>query len=268
MFDLLRSAWRRRFDEDRAYYTFFYKLLGFTPFNIDLYKLALVHKSASIVLADGTHVNNERLEYLGDAVIEAVTSDFLYIEFPTESEGFLTQMRSRIVSRHSLNAISQKMGIHEWIVAGANGSVMQKDVDGDAFEALMGAIYLDQGYDFVNRLLINDIYAEYLDLENLLISETDFKSRLIEWAQKEHYKIEFKTVADSASRANKPIFHSTVLISGVQVGHGVGESKKEAEQRAAQSVSQGVPSDEASDELLNRVDRYAQKSAQSEVSGL
>ncbi len=260
MFDLLRSAWRRRFDEDREYYNFFYDLLGFTPFNIDLYKLALVHKSASVVLEDGTSVNNERLEYLGDAIIEAVTSDFLYIEFPAESEGFLTQMRSRIVSRHSLNGISQQMGIHKWIVAGANGSAMQKDVDGDTFEALMGAIYLDQGYDFVNRLLINEIYACYLDLDNILVSETDFKSRLIEWAQKEHHKIEFRTVTDSASKANKPIFSSTVLIEDVQVGHGIGESKKLAEQRAAQSVSQGVPSDEASDEILNRVDRYTQRS--------
>lgn len=258
MINLIRGIWRRRFDNDREYYNLFYNLFGFTPYNIELYKLALVHKSASVVLEDGTHVNNERLEYLGDAVIEAVTSDYLYIEFPAESEGFLTQIRSRIVSRSSLNSIAQAMGLHSWIVAGANGAVMQKDVDGDTFEALMGAVYLDQGYDFVNRLLINEIYAEYLDLDRLLMSETDFKSRLIEWAQKEHHKIEFVTELDSTSKANRPIFHSTVVIGGVKVGHGVGESKKIAEQRAAQFVSQGGLSDEASDELLNKIDRYSE----------
>ncbi len=268
MFDLLRGAWRRRFDADREYYNFFYDMLGFTPYNIDLYKLALIHKSASVVLEDGTHVNNERLEYLGDAIIEAVTSDFLYIEFPTKSEGFLTQMRSKIVSRHSLNAIAKVMGIHDRLIANANGSIMQKDVDGDAFEALIGAIYLDQGYDFVNRLLINEIYAEHIDFNKLLQSETDFKSRLIEWSQKEHHKIEFVTVVDAASKPNKPLFHSTVLIGGVQVGHGIGESKKEAEQRAAESVSQGGLTDETSDQLLSKVDRYTRKnSAEESVAG-
>ncbi len=261
MFDFLRGVWRRRFDEDREYYIFFHRLLGFTPFNIDLYKLALVHKSASVVLDNGIQVNNERLEYLGDAVIEAVTSDYLYIEFPEESEGFLTQMRSKIVSRASLNTIAKDMGLHRWIVAGANGAVMQKDVDGDTFEALMGAIYLDQGYDVVNRLLINTIYSSYLDMDSLLLSETDFKSRLIEWAQKEHHRIEFVTKLDDSSKANRPKFHSVVMIGGVSVGHGVGESKKQAEQRAAQSVSNGVPTDEVSDELLNRVDRFAAMSA-------
>ncbi len=258
MFDFLRGVWRRRFDDDREYYRFFYELLGFTPYNIELYKLALVHKSASVVLDNGVHVNNERLEYLGDAVIEAVTSDYLYIEFPQESEGFLTQMRSRIVSRTSLNGIAKSMGLHSWIVAGHNGAAMQKDVDGDTFEALMGAIYLDQGYDVVNRLLINSIYSTYLAMDQLLVSETDFKSRLIEWAQKEHHKIEFVTKLDSSSKANKPIFHSVVVIGGVNVGHGVGESKKQAEQRAAQSVSSGGVTDEASDELLSCVDRYEQ----------
>lgn len=257
MFNQLLGAWRRHFDEDRELYKFYYDKFGFTPYNIDLYKLAMIHKSASVVLEDGMQVNNERLEYLGDAVIEAVASDYLYIEFPYKSEGFLTQMRSRIVSRTSLNAIAKSMGLHEMLVAGGNGSLMQKDVDGDAFEALMGAIYLDQGYDLVNRLLINRIFAEHLDLEQMLLSETDFKSRLIEWAQKEHHKIEFITDLDPASKANKPLFHSVIMIGGVQVGHGLGESKKCAEQRAAQSVSQGGVTDETSDQLLGQVDRYS-----------
>ncbi len=264
MLDYIAGAWRRRFDSDKEYYNLFYDMFGFTPYNIDLYKLALIHKSASLVLEDGTHINNERLEFLGDAVIEAVTSDYLYIEFPDHSEGFLTQMRSRIVSRQSLNAIAKDLGLHQRLISSTNGSVMQKNVDGDAFEALIGAIYLDKGYDFVNRLLINQIYAQYLDLNQLLQSETDFKSRLIEWAQKQHHQIEFETEIDSSSKVNKPQFHSSVNIGGVLVGHGVGESKKEAEQRAAQSVSQGVMSDEVSDVLLNRIDSYAERIATNE----
>ncbi len=259
MLDHLIGAYRRYFDQDREYYTIFYDMFGFTPHNIDLYKLALIHKSASLVLEDGTHINNERLEYLGDAIIEAITSDYLYIEFPTKSEGFLTQMRSKIVSRHSLNRLAKEMGLHERLILSTSGAMAQKDVDGDAFEALIGAVYLDKGYDFANRLLINRIFAVHLDIESILQSETDFKSRLIEWAQKEHHKIEFVTTQDGTSKGNTPIFHSTVIIGGVQVGQGYGESKKEAEQRAAHSVSQGTPSDEASDELLSRIDSYAKE---------
>ncbi|MFI3248486.1 MAG: ribonuclease III [Rikenellaceae bacterium] len=261
MLDRLIGAYKRHFDQDKEYYAIFHDMFGYTPYNIDLYKLALIHKSASLVLEDGTHINNERLEYLGDAIIEAITSDYLYIEFPTKSEGFLTQMRSKIVSRHSLNRLAKDIGLHERLILSTSGTMAQKDVDGDAFEALIGAIYLDKGYDFVNRLLINKIFAEHLDLDSLLVSETDFKSRLIEWAQKEHHKIKFVTVQEGMSKGNKPYFHSTIIIGGVQVGQGYGESKKEAEQRAAHSVSQGTPSDEASDELLSRIDNYAKSSA-------
>ncbi len=240
------------------YYTMVDDMWGFVPHNIDLYKLALIHKSASLVLDDGTHINNERLEYLGDAIIEAVTSDYLYIELPTHNEGSLTQLRSKIVSRQSLNRIAKSMGLDRFIISNGNSNASQKHLLGDAFEATMGAIYLDMGYDFVNRLLINKIYAEHIVMEDLMRSETDFKSRLIEWAQKEHHTIEFVTSFDKDSTSVRPLFYSKVLIGGVEVGHGTGESKKEAEQRAAHSVSEGV-SDEVSDELLDRVDSYEEE---------
>ncbi|MFR9660456.1 MAG: putative dsRNA-binding protein, partial [Rikenellaceae bacterium] len=121
-----------------------------------------------------------------------------------------------------------------------------------------GAIYLDQGFDFANRLLINRIFSENLNLESILLSETDFKSRLIEWAQKQHHTIEFKTSLFKESSLNNPLFESEILISGVAVGYGVGDSKKEAEQRAAHSVSQGV-SDEESDQILTRADEFGFK---------
>ncbi|MFI3292929.1 MAG: ribonuclease III [Rikenellaceae bacterium] len=253
MVNFIRRYIRRNYGEDRVYYSMVDDIWGFVPHNIELYKLALIHKSASLVLEDGTHINNERLEYLGDAIIEAVTSDYLYIELPNHNEGSLTQLRSKIVSRQSLNRIAKAMGLDAYVIS--NGNFAQKHLLGDAFEAAIGAIYLDMGYDFVNRLLINKIYLDYINLEDIMLSETDFKSRLIEWAQKEHHSIEFVTSHDVYSTSRRPLFYSKVIVAGVEVGHGVGDSKKEAEQRAAQSVSQGVP-DEVSDDLLDKIDHY------------
>lgn len=234
-------------------------MFGFIPNNIELYKLALIHKSASLVLDNGTAINNERLEFLGDAVIEAVTSDYLFIEFPDRDEGFMTQLRSKIVSRQSLNALAVNLGLDREVISNNGAAIAQKHIYGDAFEAMMGAVYLDQGYEFVNRLLINRIYFRYLNLEDLTESETDFKSRLIEWCQKSRRKIVFDTKHDREHEtSNHPVFYSTVLVDGIEVGHGSGESKKEAEQRAAFSVSQSM-SDERCASLLDKVDELTPK---------
>ena len=228
-------------------------MFGFIPNNIELYKLALIHKSASVTLDNGQHINNERLEFLGDAVIESVASDYLFIEFPDKNEGFLTQMRSKMVSRQSLNAVAKRIGLDDHVITNSTNSSAQKHIYGDAFEAMMGAIYLDQGYDFVNRLLINKIFAQYLKVDTLLESETDFKSRLIEWCQKNHHTIHFSTSHDKTYSTSHPFFYSTVMIDNIEVGHGAGESKKEAEQRAAHSVSQGF-NDEDCTKLLDKLD--------------
>ncbi len=259
MLNLFRRAIRCNFGSDREYFKIFVDMFGFVPHNIELYKLALIHKSASLVLDDGSHINNERLEYLGDAVIESVTSDYLYIEYPAENEGFLTQLRSKIVSRQSLNALARSIGLDKHIISNSKGSFTQKHIAGDAFEAIIGAVYLDMGYEVVNRLLINNIYFKHLDIDNVMQSETDFKSRLIEWSQKEHLTIEFRTTNDKESSALRPLFYSKVIIGGVEVGHGIGESKKEAEQRAAFSVSQEV-SDADVDHILDTVDKLEQNS--------
>lgn len=257
MIDFLLRPVKRNFGEDKAYFRIIDDLFGFIPHNIELYKLALIHKSASLVLEDGRAINNERLEYLGDAVIEAVTSDYLYIEFPDRDEGFMTQLRSKIVSRQSLNALAVRLGLDRHVISGNGAGFAQKHIYGDAFEAMMGAVYLDQGYEFVNRLLINRIYFRHLNLDELTESETDFKSRLIEWCQKNHHRIQFRTGHDPKYSANRPVFCSTVLVDGIEVGHGAGESKKEAEQQAAFSVAQYM-SDEQCASLLDRVDRLVQ----------
>ena len=254
MFDFILRPLRRNFGRDKAYYKVVDDMFGFIPNNIELYKLALIHKSASLVLEDGRPINNERLEFLGDAVIEAVTSDYLFIEYPDRDEGFLTQLRSKIVSRQSLNELAVKIGLDRHVISNASTSITQKHIYGDAFEAMIGAVYLDQGYEFTNRLLINRIYFQALNLDELTESETDFKSRLIEWCQKNHHTIRFRTTRQENSAANHPLFRSTALIDNMEVGHGSGESKKEAEQQAAYSVSQSF-SDETCAALLDKVDR-------------
>ena len=258
IYSLLMRPFRRRFGSDRQFYVAIDDMFGFIPHNIELYKLALIHKSASVELEDGSHVNNERLEFLGDAVIESVTSDYLFIEFPDRDEGFMTQVRSKMVSRQSLNRIASIIGLDKHVISMAVGNVSQKHIYGDAFEAMIGAIYLDMGYDFVNRLLINDIYGKYISLDEVLQSETDFKSRLIEWCQKNHYSIEFRTGHDGATASAHPTFHSTVYVSGIAVGYGTGDSKKEAEQQASYSVSQSSSiaiTDESSARLLDKIDK-------------
>ncbi len=258
MIDLLLRPFRRNFGKDKKYFRQIDDLFGFIPHNIELYKLALIHKSASLVLSDGRTINNERLEYLGDAVIEAVTSDFLYIEFPDRDEGFLTQLRSKMVSRQSLNDLSHRIGLDALVIAHSSAVLSQKHLYGDAFEAMMGAIYLDQGYNFVNRLLINNIYYNFFNLDDLVESETDFKSRLIEWSQKNHHRLRFATTtAPNDTPANR-VFVSTVVIDGVESAHGTGRSKKEAEQNAAYGMSHSLD-DETCLRLLDKVDRLDQQ---------
>lgn len=257
MFDFLLRPLRRNFGEDKAYYGIIDDMFGFLPHNIELYKLALIHKSASLVLEDGRAINNERLEFLGDAVIEAVTSDYLFIEFPDRDEGFMTQLRSKIVSRQSLNELAVNIGLDVRVISNNGAGIAQKHIYGDAFEAMMGAVYLDQGYEFVNRLLINRIYFHHLNLDDLTESETDFKSRLIEWCQKNRHRILFRTGHDREYSSAHPIFYSTVLVDGMEVGHGAGDSKKEAEQQAAFSVAEYM-SDEQCASLLDKVDQLEQ----------
>ncbi len=253
MIDFILRPLRRNFGKDKMFYRAIDDMFGFIPNNIELYKLALIHKSASVTLDNGQHINNERLEFLGDAVIESVSSDYLFIEFPDKNEGFLTQLRSKMVSRQALNGVARRIGLDDHVITNSTNNSIQKHIYGDAFEAMMGAIYLDQGYDFVNRLLINKIFARYMKLETLLESETDFKSRLIEWSQKNHHTIQFITSYDKSSSSAHPYFYSKVMIDNIEVGYGVGESKKEAEQRAAHSVSLGF-SDSDYTKLMDKLD--------------
>ena len=239
-------------------------MFGFIPHNIELYKLALIHKSASIVLADGQHINNERLEFLGDAVLECVSSDYLFIEYSDKNEGFLTKLRSKMVSRQMLNEVAKRIGLDKYVITHSSNNLSQKHIYGDAFEAMMGAIYLDQGYEFVNRLLINKLFVDYIKVDQLTQAETDFKSRLIEWCQKNHHTIHFDTANDKHYSSAHPFFYSKVIIDNIEMGYGAGESKKEAEQRAAYSVSQGFSDDDCT-KLLDKLDDLDARDAKSKL---
>ena len=238
MFRSIYALFKSRYGKDRAYYKILKTIFGIVPNNIELYKLALIHRSASLFLEDGTPINNERLEFLGDAVIETIVSDFLFIEYPEEKEGVLSQLRSRIVSRSSLNRLAIEIGLDRHIIAQGNIPVLQKHIYGDALEALFGAIYLDKGYNFANRLFIYGLLRKYVACEDMAEQQNDFKSRLIEWGQKSKRQVHFETKPGAAYTSNLPQFETTIYVDGQPAGRGEGGSKKESEQAAAHGVFQ------------------------------
>ncbi len=256
MFDSLRTKYYTRFSQDGRYYKMVGELFGFCPNNIELYKLALVHRSASVVLPDGSHLNNERLEFLGDAIIEGIVSDYLFVEFPDYPEGELTKLRTRFVSRVALNRLAEQIGLDRWVIC-RESDEHRKNIAGDTLEAMMGAIYLDMGYEFANRLFINNLIANHIDLNEISVEERDFKSRLLEWCQKSHRTLRFATSPNRAD-SNLPRFHSVVYISGEEMGQGDGSTKKEAEQNAAAIVLPLVLSDEIGDYILESIDTISE----------
>ena len=224
------------FSPKRKFFVFLKNVLGFSPKNIVLYELAFVHKSASITLATGTVVNNERLEYLGDAILDAIVADFLFTRFPKKDEGFFTQMRSKIVKRNFLDKIAVNIGINKHIVSNVPNFINKKHLYGNAFEAFIGAIYLDRGYNDTKKFLVTRIIRKYIDLDDLIQSESDFKSRIIEWAQKNKQLINFESHEDKPKSDKSPMFIAHVMLEEKSLGKGKGFSKKEAEQNAAQEA--------------------------------
>jgi ribonuclease-3 len=197
-----------------------------------LYEMAFIHKSASLVLPNGTIVNNERLEYLGDAILDAIVADYLFRNYPGQDEGFLTKMRSKLVKRKHLNLLALKLGIDKLMVAQTNPVNVSKHLYGNAFEALVGAVYLDKGYQRTS-LFISRIIKRYVNMERLLNTDTDYKSQLIEWAQKYKQEIVFESREEIKAQSHLPLFITHVKIANEIVGRGVGNSKKDSEQKAA-----------------------------------
>ena len=233
------------FVKDKELYVFIHRITGYYPRDINLYKLAMVHRSKPVKLDNGRWANNERLEFLGDAVLDNVVADFLYTSFPGKHEGFLTSTRAKIVQRESLNRIGNSLRLDSHVHALTHSSSHNSYICGNALEALVGAVYLDQGYTRCRKFIIERLVKKHFDLNDLVKTEQNFKSRLIEWTQKYRITIEFELV-DSYSDADKnPVFRTAVILGGIYASDAVGYSKKESHQSASKKALDRLQNDQA-----------------------
>ena len=221
------------FRKDKELYSSLYSIIGFYPHNIELYKLALMHKSIAKRNAKGKPVNNERLEFLGDAILDAIVGDIVYRHFEGKREGFLTNTRSKIVQRDTLNKLAKEMGVTQLIMSSGHSSSHNSYMGGNAFEALVGAIYLDQGYNACMRFMQKRILSQLINIDKVAYKEVNFKSKLIEWSQKNRVNVDFTMLDESKDKNGSPVFNHKIMIEGLEGCEGTGFSKKESQQLAA-----------------------------------
>lgn len=211
---------------------FFRNVFGLRVRNLEIYKVALIHRSSSSNNVVCGKLNNERLEYLGDAVLSAIVADFLFHKYPLESEGVLTRMRSKLVNRNMLNGLARKLGLHDMIKMDPHNA--GNSVDGNAFEAVVGAIYLDKGYEKTYDVIINHVFLTHLDMETVYEEDDDYKSRILIWAQKNRRKVQFEN--EIAKNERERLYRSIVILDGSQISEGLGFSVKMSEQAAAEKA--------------------------------
>lgn len=228
----------------KEFYSYIKDLTGQAPLKFKLYDIAFIHKSASYTDKMGNVVNNERLEYLGDAVLGTIVAEYLYNRFPFKDEGFLTQLRSRVVNRSFLTQLTFKMKLNRFVVSNANSVNESSHLYGDLLEAFIGALYLDCGYSVTRSFVIKKIFNQHIDIREMEKVDNNFKSQLIEWGQKIKQEVEFKTVSNPDQRPEKMPFVSEVCIDGKPSGRGEGFSKKEAQQNAAQQALERLNAEE------------------------
>lgn len=226
------------FCKDKEFRSALYQIMGFCPHNIDLYRTAFAHKSHEYrsKKTGNKPLNNERLEFLGDAVLETVVSHIVYRQYPNKREGFLTNTRSKIVSRESLGKLAKELGIDRLIQSQTHGRTHNSYLEGNSFEALMGAIYLDRGFRYAFQFIEKRIIGAVLDLDTVANKEVNFKSKLLEWKQKNRIHLDFVDSSINNSNSTSPSFHTTVVIEGIPAGEGKGFSKKESHQAAAKDA--------------------------------
>ena len=221
------------FRKEKELYLSLYRIIGFYPHDISYYKLALMHKSVMRRNAKGKPVNNERLEFLGDAILDAIVGDIVYRHFPGKREGFLTNTRSKLVQRDTLNKLAQEMGIDQLIMSSGHSSSHNSYMGGNAFEALVGALYLDHGYNACMKFMQKRILAQMINIDKVAYKEVNFKSKLIEWCQKNKVKINFKMLEQKTDNNGSPMFNYAVELEDIECGSGKGYSKKESQQLAS-----------------------------------
>ena len=236
---------RLLFRKDKESYVCFYRMLGFYPHDIRYYEQALLHRSSSVKSDQGRLLNNERLEFLGDAILDAVVGDIVYQKFEGKREGFLTNTRSKIVSRESLNHVAEQIGLSKLIKFSIRHASHNSYMGGNAFEALIGAIYLDRGYAYCQDFMEHRIIGPYINLNKISRKEVNFKSKFIEWAQKNKVEISFDLISQTLDEFNSPVFVSEILIEGIHACKGKGYSKKESQQVAAHETLNKIKKDSA-----------------------
>lgn len=251
MFAQLYKSIRLLKYKNREPYTSLYKILSFYPDNIHLYEQAFLHKSSSVEGGDGKWLNNERLEFLGDAVLDAIVADIVYKHFQNKREGFLTNTRSKIVQRETLNRVAVELGLDKLIVYSAKLSTHNNHLYGNALEALIGAVYLDQGYDRCYRFIENVIIKKHVNLETIAQKEVNFKSSLIEWSQKNKLEVTFDLIESFVDNEGNPVFQTGINLSETQIGIGIGYSKKESQQSAAKMAIKKLRTDKAFQQFVS-----------------
>lgn len=236
------SSWLKyTSEEDKKFAASIKTMIGYRPFNISIYQLAIKHSSIAKTDNRGRKESNERLEYFGDAVLGLIIAEFLFERFPFRDEGFLTEMRSKIVNREALNQVGRKIGLHDLIQDNnqQRTSLASKSIYGDTLEALIGAVYLDLGYKKCRHFVIKRIIGNHFDINQLMNDNNNYKSLIIEWAQKENKSIDFVVEEIDSSEKFKQ-FEANVHIDGTPAGRGIGLSKKKAEQDAAQKALEKI----------------------------
>ena len=241
-----------------------YRILGFYPRQLKYYEQALLHKSTAVRSDQGRLLNNERLEFLGDAILDAVVGDIVYRHFEGRREGFLTNTRSKIVQRETLNKLAVEIGLDKLVKTSNRSQSHNSYLYGNAFEAFIGAIYLDSGYDCCMQSMEEKILKQYIDLDKMSRKEMNFKSRLIEWCQKNKMQVSFELIDQVMDKDHSPTFSTEVQIEGIPAGNGRGYSKKESQQKAAQMALKVIRNDEAFREQIEAA-REQNRSRQAEA---
>ena len=232
----LIDAIKLPFRKEKALYRSFYSIMGFYPHDISYYKEAIMHRSALAHDGGGKPLNNERLEFLGDAILDATVGDIVFRHFSKSPEGFLTNARSKIVQRETLGHVSEQLGLHKLIRSNSHSNSHNSYMAGNALEALVGAIYLDRGYDYCMRFLETRILGPLINIDKIARKEVNFKSRMLELCQKHRLKLEFKTLNEEKDKQGAPFFRSKVTIEEHDMGIGKGYSKKESQQQACKNA--------------------------------
>ena len=226
------------FRKDKELFSSLYEILGFYPRNIEYYRQALMHKSIGRRNDKGKPLNNERLEFLGDAILDAIVGHIVYSQYEGKREGFLTNTRSKLVSRETLGKLANEMGLSQLILSAGRNNSHNSYVGGNAFEALVGAIYLDRGYDACMWFWQNRVLGKYINIDKVAFKEVNFKSKLLEWSQKNKVRMEYRMLKQKLDDNGSPIFSFQVVIEGIEGERGSGYSKKEAQQLASKETLQ------------------------------